>query len=121
MMIAPAFLTLPSHEELCPYSAAGRPEHFPALACIWHAECGCDNGAELSRALRLADDAAKSVICSEGQPLEQGRWKLAVDQTKADWYLFDAVEHLKWRGFADAMRTDDGLIVAFTKQQCDKS
>jgi hypothetical protein len=117
MMIEQSFPTLPGCDELCPYSAAGRPEHFPARACIWHAECGCDNGAELSRALRLADDVAKSVICTEGQPLEPGRWKLTSEQTKADWYLFDVVEHLKWRGFAEVIRIEDGLIVAFTKQQ----
>jgi hypothetical protein len=29
-------------------------------------ECGCVYGAEWSRALRLADDAAESVICTEG-------------------------------------------------------
>ena len=46
---------------MCPHSAAGRPEHFPAKACVLAGECGCAYGAEWSRALRLADDAAESV------------------------------------------------------------
>lgn len=50
-MIEQGCLTLPGCDELCPYSAAGRPEHFPARACIWHAECGCDNGAECAGAI----------------------------------------------------------------------
>jgi hypothetical protein len=36
---------------LCPHSAAGRPERFPAKACILAGECGCAYGAEWSRAL----------------------------------------------------------------------
>lgn len=43
---------------MCPHSAAGRPERFPAKACILAGECGCVYGAEWSRSLRLADDAA---------------------------------------------------------------
>ena len=40
---------------MCPHSAAGRPERFPAKACILAGECGCVYGAEWSRALGLAD------------------------------------------------------------------
>ena len=45
---------------MCPHSAAGRPERFPAKACILAGECGCVYGAEWSRALRLADECEES-------------------------------------------------------------
>lgn len=50
---------------VCPHSAAGRPERFPAKACILAGECGCVcvcvcvYGAEWSRALRLDDECEK--------------------------------------------------------------
>lgn len=34
---------------VCPHSAAGRPERFPAKACILAGECGCVYGAEYDR------------------------------------------------------------------------
>jgi hypothetical protein len=121
MMIEQSFPTLPGCDELCPYSAAGRPEYFPALACIWHSECGCDNGAELSRALRFADEFAASLICTEGQELEPGRWKLTGDQVEYDPTLRAALDHLKWRGFSEVIRIEDRMIVAFTNPQRDGS
>jgi hypothetical protein len=60
---------------LCPHSAAGRPERFPAKACILAGECGCAYGAEWSRALRLADDAAESVIC-KAAPGSVAAWNM---------------------------------------------
>lgn len=37
-------------------------------------ECGCAYGAEWGRALRLADDAAESVICTEGHSPRERQW-----------------------------------------------
>jgi hypothetical protein len=74
---------------------------------------GCDNGVELNRALRLADDFATLLICSEGQELGPGRWKLTGDQVEYYPLLLAAFEHLKWRGFADVTSLDDGLMVVF--------
>ena len=44
-------------------------------------ECGCVYGAEWSRALRLADDAAESVICTEGFDAEDGVTVIFEEQT----------------------------------------
>ena len=55
---------------MCPHSAAGRPERFPAKACILAGECGCVYGAEWSRALRLADDAADRARLAETRLIE---------------------------------------------------
>ena len=71
--------------------------------------------AELSRALRLADEFAALLICTEGQELEPGRWKLTSDQVEYGPHLQAAFEHLKWRGFADVTPLNDGLMVVFTK------
>lgn len=40
---------------LCPHSAAGRPERFPAKACILAGECGCS--ADTSDAVALVRNA----------------------------------------------------------------
>jgi hypothetical protein len=100
-------------QPLCPRPAAGRPENFLAMECVAAGECGCDHGADLSRALRIADDAAQSVVCTEGQPLEHGHWKLTSEQVEADPYLRDAFDHLEWRGIAEVRRADDGVTVVF--------
>lgn len=71
--------------------------------------------AELSRAIRLADEFAALLICTEGQELEPGRWKLTGDQVEYGPHLRATFEHLKWRGFADVTPLNDGLVVVFTK------
>lgn len=101
---------------MCPHSAAGRPEHFPAKACILAGECGCVYGAEWSRALRLADDAAESVICTEGHSPAAHHWVLAHEQIAADPYLEDAIAHLEWRGIAHRLDADDGVQVVFNEE-----
>ena len=98
---------------MCPHSAAGRPERFPAKACILAGECGCVYGAEWSRALRLADDAAESVICTEGHSPRERQWVLYQEQLDADPYLDDCIAHLQWRGLADVERASDGVTVIF--------
>lgn len=95
----------------CPYPAAGRPERLPAKACILAGDCGCAYGAEWSRALRLADDAAESVICTEGHSPAAYHWVLTHEQIAADPYLEDAIAHLQWRGLADVERASDGVTV----------
>lgn len=102
---------------MCPHSAAGRPERFPAKACILAGECGCVYGAEWSRALRLADDAAESVICTVGRSPRERQWVLYQEQIDADPYLEDAIAHLEWRGIAKAVREDGRVTVIFEEQQ----
>lgn len=102
---------------LCHHSAAGRPERFPAKACILAGECGCVYGAEWSRALRLADDAAESVICIVGHSPRERQWVLYPEQIAADPHLEDAIEHLEWRGIAKAVRGDDRVTVIFEEQR----
>lgn len=70
---------------------------------------------ELSRAIRLADEFAALLICTDGQELEPGRWKLTGDQVEYGPHLQAAVAHLTWRGFADVTPLNDGLMVVFTK------
>lgn len=101
---------------MCPHSAAGRPERFPAKACILAGECGCVYGAEWSRALRLADDAAESVICTEGHNTEGRQWVLYTEQIAADPYLEDCIAHLEWRGIARRFDAEDGVTVIFEEQ-----
>jgi len=72
-------------------------------------------GAELSRAIRLADEYAVLLICNEGQELEPGRRKLTGDQVEYGSHLRAAFEHLKWRGFVDVTPLNDGLMVDFTR------
>lgn len=107
---------------MCPHSAAGRPERFPAKACILAGECGCVYGAEWSRALRLADDAAESVICSEGRIEAPGVWRITRDVLDADRaYLSDCIEHLCLRGMADAQtdaETGDVVVIFRGKSPC---
>jgi len=102
---------------MCPHSAAGRPERFPAKVCIFAGECGCVYGAEWSRALRLADDAAESVICTEGHSPAAYHWVLTHEQIAADPYLEDCIAHLEWRGIARRVDAEDGVAVIFEEQQ----
>ena len=102
---------------MCPHSAAGRPERFPAKACILAGECGCAYGAEWSRALRLADDAAESVICTEGHNTEGRQWVLYPEQIAADPYLSDCIAHLEWRGIARRVDAEDGCVVVFLDRE----
>ena len=101
---------------MCPHSAAGRPERFPAKACILAGECGCVYGAEWSRALRLADDAAESLICTVGRSPRERQRVLYPEQIAADPYLADCIEHLEWRGIAKVVREDGRLTVIFEEQ-----
>ena len=71
------------------------------------------NGA----ALRLADDAAESVICTEGYNTEGRRWVLYPEQIAADPYLEDCIAHLEWRGIAKAVREDDGRVTVIFEEQ----
>ena len=89
---------------ICPHSAAGRPEHLPTKASILA-------DAEWSRALRLADDAAESVICTEGHNTEGRQWVLYPEQIADDPYLADCIAHLEWRGIANAVWEDDGRVI----------
>lgn len=67
----------------------------------------------MQRALRLADDAAESVICTEGHSPGPKRWTITREQIKADPYLDDALAHLEWRGLAEVHRAEDGVTVVF--------
>lgn len=89
----------------------GTKDSVPNVQAV--SELGPDSGEELSRAIRLADDFAASLICTEGQELEPGRWKLTSEQVEYGPHLQAAFEHLMWRGFADVMPLDDGLMVVF--------
>jgi hypothetical protein len=62
-----------------------------------------------ARALRLADDAAESVICTEGHNTEGRQWVLYPEQIAADPYLEDCIAHLQWRGLADVDRESEGV------------
>lgn len=66
----------------------------------------------MRRTMRLADDAAESVICTEGESRE-GLWILTAEQIAADPYLEDCLAHLEWRGLAEARRAEDGVTVVF--------
>ena len=70
-------------------------------------------GAEWSRALRLADDAAESVICTEGHSPAPFHWVLTHEQIAADPYLEDCIAHLEWRGIARAVR-EGGRVTVIT-------
>ncbi len=65
------------------------------------------------RALRLADDAAESVIYGEAMRSDGGTWTLTQAQIAADPYLEDALAHLQWRGLADVERASDGVRLTF--------
>jgi hypothetical protein len=66
-----------------------------------------------ARALRLADDAAESVICTVGHSPRERQWVLYPEQIAADPYLEDAIAHLQWRGLAEVHRAEDGVTVVF--------
>ena len=66
-----------------------------------------------ARALRLADEAAESVIYTEGHSPRERQWVLYPEQIAADPYLEDAIAHLRWRGIAKAVREDDRVTVIF--------
>lgn len=66
-----------------------------------------------SRALRLADDAAESIIHGEAMRSDGGTWTLTQAQIDADPYLEDALAHLQWRGLADVDRESDGVRLTF--------
>lgn len=75
----------------------------------------CDalsKSGDWSRALRLADDAAESVICSEGRIEAPGVWRITREVFDADRaYLSDCIEHLRSRGLADVETRADGDVV----------
>ena len=68
------------------------------------------------RALRLADDAAESVICTEGHNTEGRQWVLYPEQIAADPYLEDCIAHLEWQGIVKAVRGDGSVTVIFEEQ-----
>lgn len=74
-------------------------------------ECGCAYGAEWTRALRIADDAAESVICTVGHSPRERRWVLYPEQIAADPYLDDCLAHLEWRGIATVEHESDSVTV----------
>ncbi|TCP06597.1 hypothetical protein [Caldimonas thermodepolymerans] len=76
----------------------------------------CDalsKSGDWARALRLADDAAESVICTEGHSPRERQRVLYQEQIAADPYLEDAIAHLQWRGLADVDRESDGVRLTF--------
>lgn len=78
----------------------------------------CDalsQSGDWDRALRLADDAAESVICNEGHSPRERQWVLYPEQIAADPYLDDCLSHLEWRGMATVERRSDGVTV---KMKC---
>jgi len=68
------------------------------------------------RALRLADDAAESVICTEGHSPAAYHWVLTHEQIAADPYLGDCIAHLELRGIARRFDAADGVTVIFEEQ-----
>ncbi|MDG2617712.1 hypothetical protein P7L53_15840 [Thermoleptolyngbya sichuanensis XZ-Cy5] len=77
----------------------------------WHSWHDLPQMAAL--AIRLADDAAESVICTEGHNTEGRQWVLYPEQIAADPYLEDCIAHLEWRGLADVDRESDGVRLTF--------
>lgn len=79
----------------------------------------CDalsKSGDWARALRLADDAAESVICTEGHSPAAYHWLLTHEQIAADPYLEDCIAHLEWRGIARRFDAEDGVTVIFEEQ-----
>lgn len=77
----------------------------------------CDvlsKACDLARALRLADDAAESVICTEGHSPRERQWVLYPEQI-ADRPAI-CIAHLEWRGIAKAVREDGRVTVIFEEQ-----
>ena len=77
----------------------------------WH-----DLPQRAALATRLADDAAESVICTEGHNTEGRQWVLYPEQIAADPYLEDCIAHLEWRRIAKAVREDGRVTVIFDAQ-----
>jgi hypothetical protein len=79
----------------------------------------CDalsKSGDWTRALRLADDAAESVICTEGQIRRPGVWRITREVFDSDRaYLSDCLQHLAWRQMADVAedRNTGDVIVTF--------
>jgi len=75
----------------------------------------CDalsKSGDWARALRLADDAAESVICTEGQIERPGVWRITREVFDSDRaYLSDCIEHLQSRGLADARTVENGDVI----------
>lgn len=74
----------------------------------------CDalsQSGDWARALRMADDAAESVICTVGHSPRERQWVLYQEQIAADPYLEDAIAHLEWRGMATVERRSDSVTV----------
>lgn len=65
----------------------------------------------------LADDAAESVICTEGHNTEGRQWVLYPEQIAADPYLEDCIAHLEWRGIARRFDAEGGVTVIFEEQR----
>ena len=74
-------------------------------------------GDNWARALLLADDAAESVICTEGHSPAAYHWVLTHEQIAADPYLEDCIAHLEWRGIAKAVWEDDGRVTVIFEEQ----
>lgn len=69
-----------------------------------------------ARALRLADEAAESVICTEGEIRRPGVWRITREVLDADRaYLSDCLQHLAWRQMADVAEDHNtgDVIVTF--------
>lgn len=76
----------------------------------------CDalsKSGDWARALRMSDDTAESVICTEGHNTEGRQRVLYPEQIAADPYLEDCLAHLEWRGLAEVHRAEDGVTVVF--------
>ena len=100
----------PAHYlESVPMPAMGDPRKIGiAIDTVCDALSQSDDWA---RALRLADDAAESVICTVGHSPRERQWVLYPEQIAADPYLEDAIAHLEWRGMATVERGSDGVTV----------
>lgn len=84
----------------------------------------CDalsKSGDWARALRLADDAAESVICTEGQIQRPGVWRITREVLDADRaYLSDCLQHLAWRQMADVVEdhnTGDVVVASLPTEQ----
>lgn len=80
---------------------------------VWHSWHDLPERAAL--AIRLADDAAESVIQSEGIRSADDRITITAEQIAADPYLDDCLSHLEWRGMATVERGSEGVTV---KMEC---
>lgn len=81
---------------------------------VWHSWHDLPERAAL--ATRLADEAAESVICTEGQIQRPGVWRITREVLDADRaYLSDCLQHLAWRQMADVAEDHNtgDVIVTF--------